>query len=246
MVARRHHPDVEHPAGDRHEQRAAERRARQRERRETGRAHDGQLAVGRETLIDELDDDEGGDRQDHRDEAGDQEAGELEEGPQRQSAIDDQLDEAERLGEPDQRRERRRRREEGNHELTEHVAVETGRAPPGRGNVVGHRAARFPPAIAVRADTIAVTPMSTTPAAPSAEAVRRSYGCRSHPLKRRVAHLARDAEPDGSVDPAAGLRPLSRGRAATADGRRCRARSSRDRRGRPAGCRGRRALSGWG
>ncbi len=75
-------------------------------------------------MIDELHHDEGRDRQDHRDEARDEQAGQFDEHAERQPVVHHQLDEAQRLHQPDQRGEPARHGDQRERELTEDVTVE--------------------------------------------------------------------------------------------------------------------------
>jgi len=87
-------------------------------------AHHRQLPVGGQAAVDEQHHDETGDGQDHRDEAGHQQEGEVDEHEGRKAVIHDELDEAQRLGEPDQRHQPRRDRDKADPKLAEYVAVE--------------------------------------------------------------------------------------------------------------------------
>ncbi len=125
-LADRHQVEVEPEHNPRREEREDHRRPRQAPLREPGGAQHHQLAVEAEPDIDEEHHDEGGDRQDDGDEIGQQQAGQTDEDPEREAALQHQLDEAERLDQPHQRRQAEGDGEEGERELAEDVTVYAG------------------------------------------------------------------------------------------------------------------------
>ncbi len=100
-----HAPDRQAIAQDGDDHRNGQRRPSQRPGRETRGAHHCQFPVAGHPLIDELDHDIGRDRQDDHDEAGYQQRCQAQEHQEGQAAIDHQVDEAQRLGQPDKRRQ---------------------------------------------------------------------------------------------------------------------------------------------
>ena len=119
-----HQPEIERIAGERCQNRQDEGGTRQRKGREAGGAHHRQLPISGEALVDELHDDECGDRQDDRDEAGNQQAGQPQEDAEGQAVVHHQLDEAQRLGQPDQRGETAGHGKKGEQELAKNVTVQ--------------------------------------------------------------------------------------------------------------------------
>ena len=148
-VAAGHDPDIEQEAAGHGHAGNREAGAGEGQRGHAGRAHHGQLPVPGEAAVDELHDDEGGDRQDDGHEVRDQQPGELQEHPEREPPVDHEFDEAERLRQPDQRHQRAGRRDEGDQQLAEDVAVDAvddGAGHCGRAGVlVGAKAAHLSP-----------------------------------------------------------------------------------------------------
>jgi len=90
--------------------------------RRPGGAHDHQLALGGELVVDEQHRDEHGDRQHHLQEARQHQHGEIKEQPERQAAIDDEVDEPQRLHQPHGDAERDRDEQHQEAGLAQHVA----------------------------------------------------------------------------------------------------------------------------
>ena len=122
----RNRPDAEPVANNGRQQRDRQGRTGQCPGRQAGGAHHRQFPVGRHALIDKLDHDVGGDRQDHGDEAGDQQAGQLNENQEGQASVDHQIDEAQRLGQPDQRRQTAGGDDQRQQHLTENIDIKPG------------------------------------------------------------------------------------------------------------------------
>ena len=108
-----------------------QRRARQLPVGQASGAHHHQLAVRRQADIGEERHDEGGDRQDDSKEARQQQAGELQENQEGQAPVEHQLDEAQRLSQPDERCQPHRNGKQGDRKLTKHVTIEAGHQVPG-------------------------------------------------------------------------------------------------------------------
>ncbi len=85
-------------------------------------AHHHELAFGGELVIDEEHGDEGRDRQHHLDEARQDEEREIEKEADRQAAVDDEIDEPERLQQPDRNAERHRDEHHDHDGLAQDVA----------------------------------------------------------------------------------------------------------------------------
>src|SRR6201999_3592375 len=89
--------------------------------RHGGGAHYRQLPVAGEPRIDEQHDDEAGDRQDRGDETGHQQHGQAQENERRKPVADNDLDETQRLGEPDQGDQPGRHQEQRHQQLAENI-----------------------------------------------------------------------------------------------------------------------------
>ncbi len=120
----RHQKEVQKIAAEHGAGGDAERRAGQSEIRHAGGAHDRQLAVAAQPRIDEQHDDEAGDRQDGGDEARHQQQGEFDEDQRREAVIDDDLDEAQGLREPDERDQPDGDENQRHQQLSEDVGVD--------------------------------------------------------------------------------------------------------------------------
>jgi len=104
-----------------------QRRPRQAHIREPNAAHDGQLAVTAQARIGEQHHDETGNGQDDGQKARDQQRRELDEHKRREPVIHHDLDEAQRLRQPDERQQPNCDQRQRHAELADDIAVDQGR-----------------------------------------------------------------------------------------------------------------------
>ena len=96
----------------------------EREMAQAGRPHDDELALGGQPVEGEQDRDEHADRQHDVEKAGQDQESQIEEYLDRQPAVDDQIDQPKRLGEPDRGAERGGHKHHDAKALAQDVAVE--------------------------------------------------------------------------------------------------------------------------